>query len=713
MRRSTTSVLGLALASISIAVQAEPPRTHVIIHRQALEGAPENTWAALKQAVLWGADESVTLEIDLHGTKDGRIIVFHDPWFDGKSDEVLGPTVDWLWEEINDVDFGSWYDRRFKDERMPLFEDVLEFCKLNKVRLTLDIKETVTPEMVRAVLQKHDAERVVYWAWVGGFGRLVGRQWQWKIMEFDGDREQIRRDVKQWLSETIWVDDPRVLLDILHREVRSREVKMPPLSLDYRPEELDFATLVQQVHAGGDQGRIAAARLRKHFQDRASATFTRIVADDRASAEAKAIAARALGRMAGTLRGTPDGTKAADALKAALTDRHAELPAAAAYALGELKDQRAVTGLIEMLRDRQQSAKVRVAAARALGRIGAASATQPLMEVAKEERDKAVSETIPQFAKRPPVPATTRTAMHELYGSLPHVLEACYWALGEIGSEEALVFLLAQHRAQQLTERNGLLETVFARRPALAAAAKTGDTRALAAAKAFAWDPPWDTYVDYVLLTRNFPAQQVVPVLLEFLGHPKTFQRQKAFYALLRVGEPAVVPLVGLLNDKQASPLAREWAAWTLGWMNDHRAVAPLMNALNDRAAGVRAKAAWSMGKMRVKQSADRLGELTKDTDAMVRDYAAESLERLGSPSAEATPPKAQFLTRGGNQLFLGDKRFRAVGANGVDLFLGLLGIRGDQQTPQWAEEALAEAGRRDIPFVRVRAPPATRNAPC
>jgi len=41
----------------------------------------------------------------------------------------------------------------------------------------------------------------------------------------------------------------------------------------------------------------------------------------------------------------------------------------------------------------------------------------------------------------------------------------------------------------------------------------------------------------------------------------------------------------------------------------------------------------------------------------------------------------------------LGGKRFRAVGANGVDLFLGYLGIRGDQQTPQWAEEALAEAG--------------------
>lgn len=34
---------------------------HVIIHRQAPMATPENTWAALKQAVLWGADQTVTL----------------------------------------------------------------------------------------------------------------------------------------------------------------------------------------------------------------------------------------------------------------------------------------------------------------------------------------------------------------------------------------------------------------------------------------------------------------------------------------------------------------------------------------------------------------------------------------------------------------------------------------------------------------------------
>ncbi len=56
-------VLTIGLASHPTWGQAIAPQPHVIIHRQALEATPENTWAALKQAVLWGADQTVTLEI--------------------------------------------------------------------------------------------------------------------------------------------------------------------------------------------------------------------------------------------------------------------------------------------------------------------------------------------------------------------------------------------------------------------------------------------------------------------------------------------------------------------------------------------------------------------------------------------------------------------------------------------------------------------------
>lgn len=686
------------------AQEAARRQPHLIVHRQALEAAPENTWAALKQAVLWGADRTVTLEVDLAVTKDGKIFLFHDDWFDWKNEEVQGRANDFVWEEINDVDFGWWYHPQFKGERLPLFEDVVKFCKQNGVRLVLDHLNPAPPkpdrassEMVLQILDKHGARDVVYFQMGGSvpIGREVGPA-TW-MAAFDGDRETLRQALKQKEWGTIWVDDPRVLLDGLHRDVPKREVKMPAFSRDYRAEELDFNALVRQVRTGGDAGRIAAARLRKHFKARAGAALTAILAGNQTSAEVKTIAARALGRLSESRAVTvTERAKAKAALNTALTHPDAEVRAAAAYALGKLKDEQAVAPLTEMLRNLQETDKVRVEAARALGRIGSARAVPLLAEVAREEREEATNVIFPNWAK---------IWQEKGYWTVPWVLLNCYWALGEIGGEEALDFLLAQYRQVTFPAEKDrslfLTEAVVVRQHALEAAARIGGAKALAAVKAATWEPPLDTYFDFVRLTRNFAPKAIVPVLLEFLGHPKTYQRCQAFYALLRVGEPAVKPLIGLLNNQQASPVAREWAAWTLGWMNDRRAVAPLMNALNDNVPGVRAKAAWAMGRMRVKQSANRLKELTKDTDAAVRDYAAEALERLGIPSAAATPPQAQFLTRRGNQLFFGGKRFRAVGASCVDAFVVYCGMTHDERTPQWAEEAVAEAGRRDIPFLR------------
>ncbi len=91
MWRISTLLPTLALPVGSIAAETETRQPHVIVHRQALQGAPQNRWAALKQAVLWGADETVTLEVDLHATKDGKIILFHDPWFDGQTTKYSAP----------------------------------------------------------------------------------------------------------------------------------------------------------------------------------------------------------------------------------------------------------------------------------------------------------------------------------------------------------------------------------------------------------------------------------------------------------------------------------------------------------------------------------------------------------------------------------------------------------------------------------------------
>ena len=54
-----------------------------IAHRGASGSAPENTLAAFKKALEIGVD---AVELDLHGTADGEVVVIHDATLDRTTD---------------------------------------------------------------------------------------------------------------------------------------------------------------------------------------------------------------------------------------------------------------------------------------------------------------------------------------------------------------------------------------------------------------------------------------------------------------------------------------------------------------------------------------------------------------------------------------------------------------------------------------------------
>lgn len=97
----------------------------IIAHRGASAAAPENTMAAVKQAVSDGAD---WVEIDVQETAEGEVVVFHDSDFMKLSGNPLK-----IWEatqaDLDDLDIGSWFDARFADERVPTLAAVLEECR--------------------------------------------------------------------------------------------------------------------------------------------------------------------------------------------------------------------------------------------------------------------------------------------------------------------------------------------------------------------------------------------------------------------------------------------------------------------------------------------------------------------------------------------------------------------------------------------------------
>ena len=86
-------------------------------------------------------------------------------------------------------------------------------------------------------------------------------------------------------------------------------------------------------------------------------------------------------------------------------------------------------------------------------------------------------------------------------------------------------------------------------------------------------------------------------ILLQTLGkETDLYVREDITWALVRVGDAAVLPLIEYLSDED--PAARHHAAHTLGKIADARAVDALVNTLQDDDATVVAKAAFALGQI-------------------------------------------------------------------------------------------------------------------
>ena len=94
-------------------------------HRGFSAKFPENTLLAMREAVKLDID---MLEIDLHMTKDGEIILMHDHLVDRTSDGT-GLIREKTFAEMRTLDVGAWKGEEFAGERVPTFREFLEFFK--------------------------------------------------------------------------------------------------------------------------------------------------------------------------------------------------------------------------------------------------------------------------------------------------------------------------------------------------------------------------------------------------------------------------------------------------------------------------------------------------------------------------------------------------------------------------------------------------------
>jgi len=108
----------------------------VIAHRGASGHAPENTLAAFKQALAFGA---TFIETDLQLTRDARFVAIHDDTVD-RTTNGQGAVHDMTLAEVRKLDAGSWFGSEFAGERVPTLDEILQFSKKNDVVFYLELK---------------------------------------------------------------------------------------------------------------------------------------------------------------------------------------------------------------------------------------------------------------------------------------------------------------------------------------------------------------------------------------------------------------------------------------------------------------------------------------------------------------------------------------------------------------------------------------------
>jgi len=106
-----------------------------IAHRGASFTAPENTLAAVDLAWQIGAD---AVEVDIHLTKDNKIVIIHDNTTERTTDANL-EVKETDSTQLRALDAGSWRSPEYAGEKIPFLSDVLASLPAGR-RLFIEVK---------------------------------------------------------------------------------------------------------------------------------------------------------------------------------------------------------------------------------------------------------------------------------------------------------------------------------------------------------------------------------------------------------------------------------------------------------------------------------------------------------------------------------------------------------------------------------------------
>ncbi|NMB12546.1 MAG: glycerophosphodiester phosphodiesterase [Firmicutes bacterium] len=122
----------------------------IIGHRGAMGHAPENTLASFRKAIDMGA---TMLELDVHLTKDGELVVIHDHEL-ARTTTGSGLVEDMTLTEVRSFDAGITMGANYQGERVPTLQEVMELIDA-QTALNIEIKagRQIYPGIVSRLLE--------------------------------------------------------------------------------------------------------------------------------------------------------------------------------------------------------------------------------------------------------------------------------------------------------------------------------------------------------------------------------------------------------------------------------------------------------------------------------------------------------------------------------------------------------------------------------
>ena len=114
--------------------------TKIIAHRGFSSQYPENTMLAFRKAVEAGCDG---IELDVHLSKDGEVVVIHDEFVDRVTGGRKGLVKDMTAGELGRIDVSSGHPGSFGFNPIPTLREYFEFARTQDIFTNIELKNTI------------------------------------------------------------------------------------------------------------------------------------------------------------------------------------------------------------------------------------------------------------------------------------------------------------------------------------------------------------------------------------------------------------------------------------------------------------------------------------------------------------------------------------------------------------------------------------------